>query len=67
MRSSQFAGEVRRAYPGERESVSCETASGLKDARFRQWRIGEAGSGRAPDGTMMQAADFGNRDNRAEF
>src|SRR5262249_14796233 len=35
--------------------------------RARQWRTGEAGSCRAPDVAMMQAADFGDRDDQAEF
>jgi hypothetical protein len=34
---------------------------------FRVSRTGGADSGRAPGVAMMQAADFGHRDDRAEF
>ena len=53
--------------PTSERSVGWGTASGRKEAGSGHWRTGEAGSGRAPDVAMMQAADFGDRDDPAEF
>src|SRR5262245_26109308 len=64
--AEQVAVGFRRAH-GKRGSVGCGIASGLKEGASRQWRTGEAGSGRTPDVAMMRAADFGIRDARAEF
>ena len=69
-RIRDYLARMRLALKGEGHNEDAfgsdsGTASGLKEGRSRQWRTGEAGSGRAPDVAILPAADFGNRDDRA--
>ena len=42
-------------------------ASSLTEGRARSWRTDSAGSGRPADVAMVEATDFANRDDLAEF
>ena len=58
---------VRRAHRGKRGSVGCGTASGLKDGGPGSGELERLAQAALPDVAMVEATDFGNRDDPAEF
>ena len=58
---------VRRAHRGKRGSVGCGTASGLKDGSPGSGELERLAQAALPDVAMVEATDFGNRDDPAEF
>ena len=58
---------VRRAHRGKRGSVGCGTASGLKDGSPGSGELERLAQAALPDVAMVEATDFGNRDDPAKF